>query len=377
MHMTTHDAERFLSSRSRSVDASGIRKVFDLGAKLADPINFSIGQPDFPMPPGVRRAAIEAIEKGCNGYTVTQGIAPLRERLAADLKAEFGLDLPVLVTSGVSGGIVLALMALLNPGDEVVLGDPYFVIYRHAVRLVGGVPVLVDTYPDFRFRPEAFEKAITPRTKLLVVASPSNPTGVVLSEAELRAAADLAVRHNLILLLDEIYNALTYDGPCPPSPLTAAPDRVLLLRGFSKSYSMTGWRLGYAAGPKFLIDEMTKLQQYTFVCAPNVAQHAGLAALDADVSGHVADYRRKRDLVWDRLSGAFEMVRPGGGFYFFPKVPARYADDQTFVADAIAHNVLIIPGSVFSDRTTHFRLSYATTDAKLEAGCAILRQLAP
>jgi aspartate aminotransferase/aminotransferase len=358
------------------VDSSGIRKVFDLGARLADPINLSIGQPDFPMPAPARKAAIDAIEKGFNGYTVTQGIAPLRDRLAAELKAEFKQDLPVLVTSGVSGGIVLALMALLNPGDEVIITDPYFVIYKHAVKLVGGAPVMVDTYPDFRFRADRFEAAITPRTKVMVIASPSNPTGVVSSEAELKAAAELAARHNVILLIDEIYNALSYDGPCPAAPLSAAPDRVLLLRGFSKSYSMTGWRLGYATGPKFLIDEMTKLQQYTFVCAPSVAQHAALAALDADISGHVADYRRKRDLVWDRLHSTFEMVRPGGGFYFFPRIPQRFRDDQEFVTKAVEQNVLIIPGSVFSERNTHFRLSYATSDQKLEKGCEILRKMA-
>src|SRR5439155_15136086 len=132
-------------------------------------------------------------------------------------------------------------------------------------------------------------------------------------------------------LVDEIYNALTYDAPCPRAPLAIAADRVLLLRGFSKSYSMTGWRLGYATGPKFLIDEMTKLQQYTFVCAPSVAQHAALAALDSDISGHVSDYRIKRDLVWDRLHDTYEMVKPGGGFYFFPRIPPQYSDDQAFV----------------------------------------------
>ena len=367
--------EQFLSARSRSVDASGIRKVFDLGAKLKDPINFSIGQPDFDVPASVRQAAIDAIQSARNGYTVTQGIGPLRDRLAAEIAAENGVSLPVLVTSGVSGGILLALMALLNPGDEVVLGDPYFVIYKHATKLVGGVPVMVDTYPDFRFRPERFEAAITPRTKLMILASPSNPTGIVLSAEELRQAAELADRHNIILLVDEIYNQLTYDGPCSPA-LKYAPHRTLLLRGFSKSYGMTGWRLGYAAGPEFLINEMIKLQQYTFVCAPSMVQHAGLAALDADISGHVDDYRRKRDLVIKGLSGSFEFSRPNGGFYFFPRVPERFPNSTAFVEQAIANNVLIIPGSVFSDRDTHFRLSYATSDEKIKQGCEILCKLA-
>ncbi len=368
-------AERFLSQRSRSVDASGIRKVFDLGAKIANPINLSIGQPDFDVPPSVRQAAVQAIESRQNGYTVTQGIAPLRERIATDLQAECGTPLPVLMTSGVSGGILLALMAALNPGDEVVLGDPYFVIYKHAVRLVGGVPVFVDTYPDFKFRAERYEAAITPRTKILVLATPSNPTGVLLADDELRQAAELAERHNILLLVDEIYNQLTYDGPCPCS-MRHAPHRTLLLRGFGKSYGMTGWRLGYAAGPQFLIEEMTKLQQYTFVCAPSMVQHAGLAALDADISGHVDDYRRKRDLVARLLAGTFEFAKPGGGFYFFPRVPERFAGATAFVEQAIAQSVLIIPGSVFSERDTHFRLSYATSDENIERGCEILCRLA-
>ena len=373
--MSEPRADRFLSLRSRAVDASGIRKVFDLGAKLKDPINLSIGQPDFDVPPDVRAAAIRAIESGRNGYTVTQGIAPLRERITADLQAECGQSMPVLVTSGVSGGILLSLMAVLDPGDEVILGDPYFVIYKHAVKLVGGEPIRVDTYPDFRFDADRFESAITPRTKMLVLATPSNPTGVILSADELRQAAELAERHDLILVVDEIYNQLTYDGPCP-SPLEAAPERTLLLRGFSKSYGMTGWRLGYAAGPKFLIEEMTKLQQYTFVCAPSMAQWAGLAALDADISGHVADYRRKRDLVYERLSPVFEIAKPSGGFYFFPRVPDRFANAAEFVEAAVERNVLVIPGSVFSDRDTHFRLSYATRDENLKRGCDILCDLA-
>lgn len=368
-------ADRLLSQRSRAVNASGIRKVFDLGAKIANPINLSIGQPDFDVPPDVRQAAIQAIQSRQNGYTVTQGIAPLRERIAADLRAECGSSLPVLITSGVSGGILLALMAALDPGDEVVLGDPYFVIYKHAVRLVGGVPVFVDTYPDFKFRADRYEAAITPRTKILVLATPSNPTGVVLADDELRQAAELAERHNILLLIDEIYNKLNYDGECPCS-LRHAPHRTLLLRGFGKSYGMTGWRLGYAAGPQFLIEEMTKLQQYTFVCAPSMVQHAGLAALDADISGHVDDYRRKRDLVARLLAGTFEFAKPSGGFYFFPQAPKRFADATTFVEQAIAQRVLIIPGSVFSERDTHFRLSYATSDENIERGCEILCQLA-
>ncbi len=369
--------DQFISQRCNAVDASGIRKVFDLGAKLTDPINLSIGQPDFDVPEPVKTAAIEAIRAGRNGYTVTQGIPALRERIDAALTQEFGSleGKGVLVTSGVSGGIQLALMVLLNPGDEVIIPDPYFVIYKHAVRLLGGVPVFVDTYPDFRLRADRIEAAITPRSKVLVVASPSNPTGVVIPDEELKQAAEIAERHNLLIISDEIYKALCYDGPCP-SICSHAFGRTILLRGFGKSAGMTGWRLGYAAGPKPLIDAMTKLQQYTFVCAPSMVQYAGVVAMDTAITEHVNEFRRRRDFVYNALKDHYEVTRPGGGFYFFPKVPAGYPDGARFVEDAIARNVLIIPGNVFSERDTHFRLSYAARQATLERGCEILRAMA-
>lgn len=367
----------FISDRCNSVDASGIRKVFDLAAKLKDPINLSIGQPDFDVPDVAKNAAIEAIRSGRNGYTVTQGIPELRDRITAELKKEFGSidDSGVLVTSGVSGGIQLALMVLLNPGDEVIVPDPYFVIYKHAVKLVGGKPVFVDTYPDFRLHPDRIEAAITPRTKALVVVSPSNPTGMVLNADEMKQIAEIARKHNLVLITDEIYERLTFDEPFP-SGWRGAPERTILLRGFSKSYGMTGWRLGYAAGPKPLIDAMTKLQQYTFVCAPSMVQLAGLAAMDADISGHVDDFRKRRDYVYQALKDSFEVMKPGGGFYFFPKAPAKYAGGAAFCEQAIQRGVLIIPGNVFSERDTHFRISYAARQATLEKGCAILCEMA-
>ncbi|MBN1492090.1 MAG: aminotransferase class I/II-fold pyridoxal phosphate-dependent enzyme [Phycisphaerae bacterium] len=369
--------ESFISQRCHAVDASGIRKVFDLGAKLTDPINLSIGQPDFDVPDAAKAAAIEAIRSGRNGYTLTQGIPELRARIEAALIDEFGPlgDARVLVTSGVSGGILLSLMALLNPGDEVVCLDPYFVIYKHAVRLLGGVPVFVDTYPDFRLHPDRIEAAITPRTKVLILASPSNPTGVVLSAEEMKQAADIAERHNLILISDEIYCQLSYDGTAP-SGWREARHRTLLLRGFSKSAGMTGWRLGYAAGPRPLIEAMTKLQQYTFVCAPSMVQYAGLAAMDVDITVHVDEFRARRKFVHGALRDYYEIVRPGGGFYFFPKVPDGYASATAFVERAIENGLLIIPGNVFSERDTHFRISYAAEQSVLHRGCDVLRRLA-
>lgn len=370
------DPRQFISERSKSVDASGIRKVFDLAAGLKDPINFSIGQPDFDVPDPIKEAAITAIRDGFNSYTPTQGIQSLREAIGDQLAEEFGdWSNMVIITSGVSGGLMLAMMATLNPGDEIIFVDPYFVMYKNLAKLLGVVPVTVDSYPDFRFPAEKIEKAITPRTKMLIVNSPSNPTGIVYSEEELQAAADIAERHNLLLVADEIYEALSYDAICP-SVVEFAPQRTILLRGYSKTYGMPGWRMGYAAGPEPILQEMAKLQQYTFVCAPSFAQKACLTAFETDVSSLVDLYRHKRNIAYETLRRAFDVVKPSGGFYIFPKVPERFGSATAFVEKAIANNVLIIPGGVFSERDTHFRISYAVEDEKIKQGCEILCELA-
>ena len=373
----------YISDRAHGVDASGIRKVFDLAAKMKDPINFSIGLPDFDVPDVAKEAAIEAIRAGNNRYTQTQGIAPLRERLRKDLSTEIGRDVgDVLITSGVSGGLLLAILAVINPGEEVLFLDPYFVMYKHLLTMAGGKPIIVDSYPDFRFPAERVEKAITPRTKMMILNSPSNPTGVVMSEADVQAAVAVAKKHDLLILSDEIYEPFLYDGAANsvqghvklPSPARIY-EKTIILRGFSKSHAMTGWRVGYAAGPEAIIAQMTKLQQYTFVCPPTPFQFAALKALDVSMTDAVAAYRRKRDLIFDRLSRKFEVVKPEGAFYIFPKAPAGSPASE-FVGKAIENNVLIIPGNVFSERDTHFRISYATTDEKIAKGCDILCSLA-
>ena len=368
--------EQFVAERVKTIGSSGIRRVFDLGASLADPIDLSIGQPDFTVPEPIKAAMVEAVQADRNGYTVTRGIPALREGILASLKEEFpGAELDVFVTSGVSGGLLLAMMACLNPGDEVLIGDPHFVSYPYLVRMAGGTPVLVDLYPDLQLHPERFAEAVTERTKAILVCSPGNPTGVVFRPADLEAIAKLARDRDLLLITDEIYSLLAYDAP-HHSPFAHAPERTVLLRGFGKSYGMTGWRMGYAAGPAALMAQMAKLQQYTFVCAPQPAQHACVAALGVDMSAQVAAYRAKRDLVCAELEGVVDYVRPGGGFYVFPKLPAGHADATAFVEQAIARNLLIIPGEVFSRRNTHFRISYAAPDAKIRAGCAVIRALA-
>jgi aspartate aminotransferase/aminotransferase len=362
-----------LADRMALLDSSGIRKIFDLAATMENPLNLSIGQPDFDVPEPVKQTAIRSITAGRNRYTVTQGVAELRNRIAAELRREFGRDHgSVLVTSGVSGGLLLATMVLVNPGDEVLVPDPYFVMYKSLVHINGGRPVYLPTYPDFRLRPEAVEAAITPKTRLLLLNSPSNPTGAVMSADDLREIVGICRRRNVLVLSDEIYDRFTYDGAYASA--AAADPEVLLLRGFSKTYAMTGWRLGYAAGPKAVVDAMTMLQQYSFVCAPSPAQYAGVTALETDIAGHIAEFRRKRDFMREKLGRAFKIAGGQGAFYLFPEAPG--GSGQAFCEAAIRNKVLVIPGGVFSERDTHFRISYAADWNTLERGAEVLCRLA-
>ena len=368
------DWKRILAGRTATVEFSGIRRFFELASRMDDPCDLSIGLPDYDAPEPVKRAAIEAIEAGRNRYTPTAGLPELHDRIKARLATQGAEDSAVLITSGVSGGLLLALFATIDPGDEIVFTDPYFVSYLQLSRIVGGKAVPVPSYPDFAFDAAAVEAAITPRTKILMINSPGNPTGRVMTESEVRDAAELARKHNLVLVADEIYDALCYDGP-GPSPMQYAPDHTVLVRGFGKTYGLTGWRIGYAAGPAPIINEMTKFQQFTFVCAPSMAQYAMLTALETDVSNHRSDYARKRDLVCECLEGRFEFQRPGGGFYVFPKAPPGFSSATAFCEAAAEKNVLVIPGNIFSQRDTHFRVSYATTDDMIRRGCDVLCSL--
>ena len=378
------DFDELLSSRSLAIDVSGIRRVFELGASLENPINLSIGQPDFPVPDALKDAAVAAILADRNGYTLTQGIDELRASITAHLNDDVGWvvpsdDLDMIVTSGTSGGLLLVLMATLNPGDEVIVPDPYFVVYPALTGLTGGSAVYCDTYPDFRLTAERVEPLITDRTKLLLLNSPSNPSGIVLRSDELRDLVDLCEARGVLIVSDEIYDEFTYadsreKGRCPsPARLT---DRMLLVRGFGKTYGCTGWRMGYAAGPRPLIEQMAKLQQYTFVCAPSIAQAAVVGAFGVDMSRQVKAYQGKRDRVLASLGAVTEVQHPGGAFYVFAKVPRGVAASATeFVEQATERNVLVIPGKVFSRRDTHFRLSYAASDDQLDEGLEILAAL--
>jgi aspartate/methionine/tyrosine aminotransferase len=366
----------WLAERTGEFDSSGIRKVFDLAAKMKNPINLSIGQPDFPVPDAVKEAAIDAIRSDKNGYSVTQGIPQLRDELQKRVDAEYGhADRKVLITSGTSGALVMAMLALVNPGDEVIFMDPYFVMYPALVKMVGGKCVMIDTAPNFATDVNRIAAAITPRTKLILLNSPANPTGVVAAESSVKALAELAAERNIALLSDEIYRTFSYDG-APASP-ARWNDQTLVVDGFSKTYAVTGWRMGWIHGPTAIIDKLTMMQQYTFVCAPHPLQWAGLTALDTDMSAQVAEYRRRRDFIVDGLRDAgYEVAPTGGAFYVFPKVPAGKGTGAEFVARAIEKELLIIPGNIFSQHDTHFRISYAASWDTLERGLAVLRELA-
>jgi aspartate/methionine/tyrosine aminotransferase len=374
----------WLADRTAQFDASGIRKVFDLAAKMTDPINLSIGQPDFPVPEAIKEAANAAIRGDKNGYSVTQGVADLRTRLQQRVDEEYGhADRRVLITSGTSGALVLAILVMVNPGDEVIVFDPYFVMYPALVGMVGGKCMMIDTYPDFRIDPDRVAAAITPRTKMILFNSPANPTGAVSGQAEVEALAKLAERHNIALVSDEIYREFCYDAPLiSPAKFN---EQTIVVDGFSKTYGVTGWRLGYMHGPAAIMDKLTMLQQYTFVCAPHPLQWAALAALDIDMSSYIESYRQKRDRVVEGLTATgYSVAKPGGAFYVFPEVPGASrstADDNRktgsqFVTRAIEKELLIIPGGIFSSRDTHFRISYAASDATIERGLEVLRQIA-
>lgn len=372
------DPEILLSSRAAQIDASGIRRAFQLGAKLDNPINLSIGQPHFPVPDALKDAAIKAIREDANGYTLTSGHpslhASLRESIAGELNWPAGDDsIDVMVTSGTSGALILAAWVLLDPGDELIIPDPNFVIYPALGPMTGAKVVSCDTYPDFCMTAERLEPLITDKTKLVIINSPGNPTGVVLSDQQMHDVAALCRDRGVMLLSDEIYDLFTYssmrDGRGrSPSPGSHGHD-MLIVRGFGKNYGCTGWRLGYAAGPSWLIHEMSKFQQYSFVCAPSMAQHAVIAAHDVDMSGVVAEYEGKRNRVLDILSPLMDVTVPEGAFYAFPEVPEALGMTGTqFTERLLEHNVIAIPGAVFSDRDTHFRISYATDDDRLEQG---------
>ncbi|MDR1269449.1 MAG: pyridoxal phosphate-dependent aminotransferase [Planctomycetaceae bacterium] len=367
--MTTH----WISKRAGTFEASGIRKVFDLAANLQNPINLSIGQPDFDVPEAARNVMINAINSAKGGYTPTQGLAVFRETLQKRIDAQYGhSNRSVFIVSGTSGALVLALLVTVDAGDEVIFFDPYFVMYDALVRMTGGVPVAVDTYPHFQYDIQRLADAITPKTKAIILNSPANPNGKVATREEVKAIAELADKHNILLISDEIYRTFCYQEFASPAEYNP---NTLVMDGFSKSHGMPGWRVGFVHGPKELIEQMLKFQQYTFVCSPHVGQLGALAALDIDMTAQIESYRKRRDMLYDALKNDYEINKPEGAFYMFPKAPWGTATE--FVEKAITeYSMLIIPGNVFSRKDTHFRISYSATEETIQRGIEAFRKLA-
>ncbi|MBX3473165.1 MAG: pyridoxal phosphate-dependent aminotransferase [Planctomycetes bacterium] len=368
------DPFRF-SERLKGIRPSGIRKFFELGLSMKNPIDLSIGQAHFDAPDVVKQAAQKAIAEGRNRYTVTQGIPELREALRARYAARFG-DISgedIMVTCGVSGGLMLSFLAMLNPGDEILIPDPYFIMYKHLATMVGASTATYDIYPDFRPTAERVRARITPRTRLIIVNSPSNPTGYAMTPDEAKGLAKLSDETGIPLVSDEIYEDFMF-APRHVSPREFTRN-CIVLSGASKSLGMPGWRIGWMLAPRELSEKMYSLQQFSFVCAPAPLQWGALAGMGLDFSAHRQDYLRKRDLVFEGLRENYRAVKPTGSFYLFPELP-NGMEMERFIEACIKRELLLVPGTACSDRATHFRLCFAASDEKLHKAVAILNEIA-
>lgn len=341
---------------------------------MSDPVNLSIGQPDFAVPELMQQGAIKAIKENQSGYVLNQGIAPLRAELMAQAERDCGRKLEnfdALVTSGVTAGFQLAYMAILDPGDEVLIPDPRFPMYEQLAKLINATTVSYSLYPDFQLTVDRIAPHISSRTKLLVLNTPSNPAGIVTPAAEIDKIIELCRANGIWIIYDEIYSLFAYDTPHYFA--LGSYDRLIAISGFAKSHGAPGWRLGYVLASKEAVEQMIKVQQFTFVCAPSVLQYGAVEGLKCDLTPYKEEYRRRRDFLVKELSGKFEFHRPDGAFYLFPKAPGGNATE--FVERCIAKNVAVIPGSAFSAQDTHFRISYATPMERLERAVERLNSL--
>ncbi|MDD5190783.1 MAG: aminotransferase class I/II-fold pyridoxal phosphate-dependent enzyme [Dehalococcoidales bacterium] len=368
-----------ISRRANELSPSGIRKFFDLVYAMPDAISLGVGEPDFVTPWHIRESAIESIEKGQTMYTSNSGIIELRKELNKYFRNEYDIDYDpnteMLVTVGVSEGLDLAMRAMINPGDEVIISDPAYVAYASAVILADGVPVAVPTYEANNFALEAadVEKYITKKTRAILIGYPSNPTGAVMSKDQLAAIADLAQKHNLMVVSDEIYAKLVYGvtHTCIAS-LPGMKARTILLNGFSKAFAMTGWRVGYACAPKEIIAAMTKIHQYSMMCVSTMGQVAAIEALrnGADsVKEMVEDYSRRRLVIVKGLRDiGLPCFEPKGAFYAFPSIKVTGMTSEQFAETLLAEEkVAAVPGSAFGKcGEGYIRCCYATSLPKIE-----------
>ncbi|GAA3448841.1 aminotransferase class I/II-fold pyridoxal phosphate-dependent enzyme [Dactylosporangium matsuzakiense] len=350
---------------------SGIRRFFDIAATMEGVISLGVGEPDYVTPWHVREAGIYALEQGYTTYTSNAGLPQLRQAIVSDLSQRYAVSFDFatecLITSGVSQGLDLVMRTLLDAGDEVIIPEPCYVAYGPCVTFAGGTPVYVPSSPTFELLIDEIERAITPRTKAILVSSPSNPTGAIQPASLLAELAELAVRHDLYLVSDEIYERLSYDAPhtCLAS-LPGARDRTVVLGGFSKAHAMTGWRVGYICAPAPILELAGRIHQYTMLCAPHVSQAAALEGLrsgESQVIEMVADYDRRRRVFVKGLNEiGLTCHEPQGAFYAFPSIRSTGLSSEAFAERLLeAERVAVVPGSVFGPSGEgHIRCSYAT-----------------
>ena len=376
------------NQRVERIPASGIRRFFDLIAGVEGAISLGVGEPDFITPERFREAAIRSIKEGKTKYTSNYGIRALRDAISehtAKLRGvRYDPEREILVTVGVSEAVDLALRATLNDGDEVVLADPSYVAYVPGIVLAGGVPVPVPTEERyaFRLRPEDVAAAVTPRTRAILLGFPNNPTGAVLERGDIEGVARLAAEHDLLVYADEIYDRLVY-GTEDQSILSQPEmkERTIYLAGFSKSYAMTGWRVGYACAPAEIVEQMMKIHQYTVMCVPTAAQYAALEALQSgepEVQRMVGEYDTRRKYMWNRLNDmGLACFEPRGAFYCFPNISRTGLSDDEFCERLLKEEkVVVVPGNAFGERGRgHVRACYATSMDQIAEACDRIERL--
>jgi len=364
----------FVSSRARIIPPSGIRKFFDLALTMEEVISLGVGEPDFATPWNICEASIYSIEQGGTSYTPNRGIKPLRDAVSNWLTGHYGVrynpDTEMVITTGVSEGLDIAIRAVVDPGDEVIVAEPSYVSYAPCVTLAGGVPVPLECLEKdhFRLMPDRLMEAISAKTKALIINFPNNPTGAVMRREDLLAITDIVIDHDLLLISDEVYSELTYSGThVSPASLEGMQERTLMLNGFSKAYAMTGWRIGYLCAPEPICDAALKIHQYVMLCAPSMGQVAALEAMrrgEEEKDRMVQEYRVRRNLFVEGLNRiGLRCHRPEGAFYAFPSVAETGLSDLEFAERLLKdEHVAVVPGSVLGmGGKDHLRCAYAVS----------------
>lgn len=373
------DMSSYVSQLVKTIPPSGIRKFFDLVAQTEGVISLGVGEPDYVTPWHIREECFYSLEKGYTMYTSNAGLLELREEIAAYEKRKIGVEYDpvdeVLVTVGVSEAVDVALRVLLEPGDEVLVPEPCFVSYAPGTSLAYGKPVAVPTYDEdeYRLKPEILEKYITPRSKILILAYPNNPTGGVMDHDDLKALVDIIKKHDLIVISDEIYCELTYQGKhASIASFPGMRDRTLVMGGFSKSFAMTGWRVGYVCGHRDIIAAMTKVHQYTIMCAPIMGQKAAVEALrhgEIPMRKMVEDYNNRRKIIIKGLREiGLDCFEPRGAFYCFPSIRSSGMNSEEFCEKLLTEEkVAVVPGNAFGSNGDGFiRCCYAASLSNIE-----------